>query len=652
MSSSTSRRPATAKPPAGAAAPARAFLGPIADLESHLPPEWWRHLFDEIYLKTDGDVVENAAATAAEVDQMLAVTGAGPGDRILDLCCGQGRHALELARRGYGRIQGVDRSGYLVRLARRRADTARLPVQFREGDARQLRVPEMSLDLVMLMGNSFGYFASEDDDLKVLKRALRGLAPGGRIYLDLTDGAWMRENFEKRSWEWIDQNHFVCRERGLSADGGRLISREVVVHDERGVIADQFYAERLYDREGIAKLLDRAGFREIRFHGRLSATSERNQDLGMMAHREIVTAVAPRRQPARRRRDRSLAVTVLLGDPGLPDPVKLNGQFNAEDLATVERLKNALAELDGYAFTYLDNHAAFDADLAAATCDLAFNLCDEGWNNDAFQELHVPARLDVLGMPYTGAGPACLAACYDKALVRAVAASLDIPVPAETYLRPGDQAATLPGIFPAILKPNFGDSSVGITAEAIVHDTTGLIQRLDVLRRDFGDRPILIQEFLTGTEYTVGLIGNPGVGFHVLPVLEVDYGRLADGLPRILGYESKYVPDSSYWNDIRYVEARLAPDALQEMVSHAARLFERLGCRDYARFDFRADAAGQIRLLEANPNPGWCWDGKMNLAAGLEGMRYSAFLGRILEAACQRLGIEAAESREERKRRA
>ena len=66
-----------------------------------------------------------------------------------------------------------------------------------------------------------------------------------------TDGDWLRGHFEPRSWEWIDENQFVCRERSLSEDGGRLISREVVVHAEKGVIADQFYAERLYGKAEI-----------------------------------------------------------------------------------------------------------------------------------------------------------------------------------------------------------------------------------------------------------------------------------------------------------------------------------------------------------------------------------------------------------------
>ena len=71
-------------------------------------------------------------------------------------------------------------------------------------------------------------------------------------------------------------------------------------------------------------------------------------------------------------------------------------------------------------------------------------------------------------------------------------------------------------------------------------------------------------------------------------------------------------------------------------------LFERLDCRDYARFDFRADANGEIKLLEANPNPGWCWDGKMNIMAGYAGMTYTDMLRLILEAAQARYSLASA----------
>jgi D-alanine-D-alanine ligase len=618
-------------------------LGPLTDLERHLPTDWWRTLFNAVYLQTDGDVVENAENTRHDIDLFLKSTGAEPADRILDLSCGQGRHTLELARRGYRRVTGVDRSRYLVRLARRRARQADLAATFREGDARKLRLPESAFDVVCVMGNSFGYFEKQDDDRGVLASIKRVLRSRGTLAMDLADGEWLRGNFEPRSWEWIDQDQFVCRERSISEDGQRLISREVVVHAERGVIADQFYAERLYSRETIAGLLDDLGFTELRFHVAPETGSEREQDLGMMARRMFLTTQAPVKVARKRRSAAPLRVTVLLGDPRLPDAVKLGGQFNPEDLTTVEKLKAALAELDGYRFSYLDNHASMMSELRADPPDLVLNLCDEGFGNDAQRELHVPAYLEMLGIPYTGAGPNCLGLCYDKSLTRAVAAAIDVPVPVETFFAPDDQIATIPSVFPALIKPALGDSSMGITSGSIVRTAAEAVDSLNRLREAFAGSALLVQEFLPGAEYTVGVMGNPGNGLDVLPILEVDYTRLPANLPQILSYESKWDPASPYWTDIAYREAEMDDDLRRRLTDHSILLFERLGCRDYARFDFRADADGEVKLLEVNPNPGWCWDGKMNLMAGFADIRYARLLGMVLDAARARLpGLTAA----------
>ncbi len=609
-------------------------LGPVPDLEHHLPPEWWRSLFNSLYLKTDGDVVENDDNTVREVEAILAAAGLDPNDRVLDLCCGQGRHSLELARRGFKKVTGLDRSRYLVSLARRRARVAGLDVRFREGDARKVAVPESSFDCVILMGNSFGYFDREEDDLVVLASIKRALRSNGKILLDLMDGEWMRQNFERRSWEWIDENQFVCRERSLSADQGRVISREVVVHAEKGVIADQFYAERLYSRERISKLLESTGFSEIRFHGALEARSTRNSDLGMMAHRNFISAVAPVKISTKKRGDVLYPhVSVLLGDPRLPDEIKRNGVFNQEDFEIVSRLKTALQELPGYTFQYLDNHSALINELRNLQSTFVLNLCDEGFNNDALKELHVPALLELFGVPYSGAGPAALGLCYNKALVRAAAESFDIPVPLESLFDPDDQGATLPSIFPALIKPCLGDSSLGITRRSVVNNTEEAMAYLTELRTTLPGRPLLVQEFLPGREFTVGLIGNPGFGYTVLPLLEVDYSGLPAELPKILSYESKWCPDSPYWDDLEYRQAVIDDESRRQMVDWSITLFERLGCRDYARIDFRADANGQLKLLEVNPNPGWCWDGKMNLMAGFAGYRYADFIRMVLEAA-------------------
>ncbi|MFL5279877.1 MAG: methyltransferase domain-containing protein, partial [Rhodopila sp.] len=612
-------------------------LGPVSDLERHLPTDWWRTLFNATYLQTDGDVVENEANTRLEVDLLLAVANVEPTYRILDLCCGQGRHSLELARRGFERVTGTDRSRYLIRLARRRAKDANLPVVFREGDARSFRCAPEAFDRVCMMGNSFGYFETQADDLAVLRGVRRALSPIGVLVLDIVDGEWMRENFAPRSWEWIDRDHFACRERELSRDGERIISREVVVHAEKGVIADQFYAERLYSPNGIADLLRQAGFAAVELHGNIQALSDRNQDLGMMANRLFATghvaAARPQHHPILTKRP----TTVLLGDPRRPDMVKRNAQYNSEDLDTVRNLKQALGTLSAYEFTYLDEHDGLLATLSRTQPEMVFNLCDEGFNNDAYQEPHVPALLDMLRIPYTGAGPACLALCYDKAVVRATATAHGIAVPQEIYLGPRDRVDERGPRFPAFLKPAHGDNSLGITRESLVHTTEELAATVGALRRQMPGRPLLVQEFLPGSEYTVGIIGNPGAKWTVLPILEVDYSGL-NGLPPILGHESKWHPDSQYWHGIGYRAATLDREAALRLEDTCGLLFERLGCRDYARFDFRTDAQGDIKLLEVNPNPGWCHDGKLNLMAGLAGLSYSAMLAMILAAARERLG--------------
>ncbi|PKK88494.1 MAG: D-alanine--D-alanine ligase [Candidatus Wallbacteria bacterium HGW-Wallbacteria-1] len=614
-------------------------IGPVPDLERHLPSDWWRTLFNALYLKTDGDVVENSENTRLEVDMVVEIGQLGTDDSILDLCCGQGRHVMELSRRGFKNVVGIDRSRYLVRQARQRARRDGLNVSFHEGDARRFRQFDAPFDCVTIMGNSFGYFEHARDDEAVLKNVGAFLREGGTVILDVVDGIWMASNFEKRSWEWIDQNHFVCRERDLARDGERIVTREVITHAEKGVIADQFYAERLYTPEGLSKLLQRAGFTDVHVHKSIEALSSRGQDLGMMAHRIVVSAKSiTKPRVVGTKRCKPSKITVITGDPRLPDTVKPDDSFGSADMETLDRMKKALEQIPNFTFTYLDNHPGLMKALAVNPPDFVLNLCDEGYMNDPFMELHVPSYLEMLKIPYTGAAPTCLGLCYNKSLVNQIAHSMDIPVPMETYVGSGDSAATLPSTFPAILKPNFGDSSVGITRNSIVNTGEELVERVEWLRQNVGKGPILIQEFLTGREFSVGIIGNPGLTMTVLPPLEVDYSGLDQDLPKILGYESKWIAGSPWWDKIKYCQAEVEDEIIRSLTDYSNLLFERLGCRDYARFDFRCDSEGRLKLLEVNPNPGWCWDGKMNMMAEFMGLNYTEFLELIISAARERLG--------------
>ncbi len=622
-------------------------LGPVRNLEEHVPSDWWHRIFNGLYLKTDADVVADSRITAGEVDVVLQCLGLNMQERILDLCCGQGRHSLELARRGCRNVEGLDRSHYLIQRAKERAKEQGLGIKFREGDARKLPFEADDFDVVLVLGNSFGYFETLQDDLGVLREIFRVIKPWGKLLIDIADGQFLKENFQSRSWEWIDKNLFVCRERSLSSDGERLVSREVVTHVAKGVIADQFYAERLYSKESLSEVLQQAGFSEVIFPTVITPASQRAQDLGMMERRIVATAQVRKEwsQPRKKAHAAHKNVVVILGDPRRPDPLKPLCVFDDDDFYTIDKMKEALRELDAYKFTYLSNHDTLMRDLLRmrTRIHLVVNLCDEGFGNDPRSELHVPALLEALGFPYSGAGPQCLAFCYDKSVVRGAAKEMGIPVPQAHFIKPEDSAYELPFDFPVLVKPNFGDSSFGITARSVAYDAEGLINAITGIRNNLGyEKPILVEEFLTGKDLTVGIIGNPPSSYMVLPISEEDYSALPEDLPRICGYEAKWCPDSPYWS-IRSVPARLNDSTARALIEWSTMLSERLECRDYTRFDWRLDAEGNPRLLEVNPNPGWCWDGHLAKMAAFTGMTYAEMLAAILRAAEDRLGIGGSE---------
>jgi len=620
------------------------FLGPVEDLESYVKADWWRQIFNANYLRTDGDVVEDPSITKREIDLFLQALAPSKDSVILDLCCGQGRHTLELARRGYQNLFGLDRSHYLINRAKSISKKEGLKVTFKEGDARKLPFPNDKFDYVMIPGNSFGYFESSQDDVKVLQEVLRVLKPYGKLLVDITDGNYVRTHFQPRSWEWIDKTYFVCRERALSKDQQRLISREVITHVSKGVIADQFYAERLYTEQSINTLLASVGFKATTLHAQVQTDSQRNQDLGMMERRILITAQAQKAwSPVRTSSKGVKNVAVIMGDPQRNDVVKPAASFDEDDYNTINELKRALSELRQYKITYLNNHATLLHDLLRlkGKIDFIFNLCDEGFNNEATKELHVPALLEMLEIPYTGGGPQCLAYCYDKSLVRGIAQEMGIPVPYGFFIKAEDiNFIEIQIEFPVIVKPNFGDSSFGITRNSVCYNVMDLENALLQVREKVGyDKPVLVEKFLTGKDISVGIIGNSPESYQVLPVIEEDYSVLPDDLPKICGYEAKWDATSPYWN-LRSIPANLPEATERYLVASCLKLFERLGCRDYVRFDWRLDGEGTPRLLEVNPNPGWCWDGHLAKMAKLVGLSYPQMLQQILRAAEDRLQLQ------------
>ena len=126
-------------------------IGPVEDLESYVKADWWRQIFNANYLRTDGDVVEDDEITRKEVSLLTSVIPLSLDSYILDLCCGQGRHCIELGRRGYYNVYGLDRSHYLITRAKNVSRKEGVSISFKEGDARKIPFSADLFDFVTFM---------------------------------------------------------------------------------------------------------------------------------------------------------------------------------------------------------------------------------------------------------------------------------------------------------------------------------------------------------------------------------------------------------------------------------------------------------------------------------------------------------------------
>ena len=253
-------------------------------------PDWWKTLFDDIYLLTDARTVRDETLTRREVDVFCNLVPMGPEVRVFDLCGGQGRHALELARRGNAVCTVLDYSPVLLAEGRQSAQRQDLAVTFVQGDARATPLAADAFDVVLILGNSLGYSAEEDADLNILLESRRLLTRGGWLLLDVTDGSAVRQNLTPNAWHEIGDDVVVCRQRELGSE--RVCAREMVLSKTRGVIRDKTYSIHLYEPEDLEALVSRAGFVDIQINAHHAVLNDR-EDRGCMNHRLIVVARKP-----------------------------------------------------------------------------------------------------------------------------------------------------------------------------------------------------------------------------------------------------------------------------------------------------------------------------------------------------------------------
>jgi SAM-dependent methyltransferase len=226
--------------------------------------DWWRTWFGPSYLALyDQTLTER---TPIEIDRLETLLQLRPPGRILDLPCGQGRHAIEMARRGY-EVTGMDISPFLIEIARERAQAAGVQVHWLTGDMRQ-RIPAVEFDLILNLFTSFGYFADDDDDQQVLEAAASMLAPGGRFVLEVINGERVMANFEERGWFTVGQSA-VMEARSLDRPSQRMVVQRTVSTPPDTETSS--HTLRLYTGSQLEAAMRRAGFGRVDIHGDWSA---------------------------------------------------------------------------------------------------------------------------------------------------------------------------------------------------------------------------------------------------------------------------------------------------------------------------------------------------------------------------------------------
>jgi len=249
-----------------------------------IDPDWWKTMFDEVYLLTDARSVCDDCITRQEVDILCGLLPISPGQRILDLCGGHGRHSLELSSRGMGECIVVDYSARLLAKAMTAARERNLRVPCIQSDARRIGLPDHCFDHVLILGNSLGYLPELDADRAILGEARRVLRPGGWLLVDVADGSRVKQSFNPKVWHEATGDIVVCRERVL--EGDTMCAREMVLSKGKGLIRDRTYCIRLYDAEALRELLEKTGFRDVRVHGDFSRQRS-GGDYGLMNTRLI-----------------------------------------------------------------------------------------------------------------------------------------------------------------------------------------------------------------------------------------------------------------------------------------------------------------------------------------------------------------------------
>jgi len=302
-----------------------------------------------------------------------------------------------------------------------------------------------------------------------------------------------------------------------------------------------------------------------------------------------------------------------------------------DKIDTVHAIRDAL-EAGGLSVTLLEADEGLPGLIRHAGADIAFNIA-EGLSGRA-REGQVPSLLSMLGIPHTGSDATTLCVALDKALTKRVLSTYRVRTPRHEVVGPGKARLSRRLRFPVIVKPNCEGSSKGIGEISIAEtpeQLSGILRRNHALYAD----EMLVEEYIEGREFTVGILGN-GASARVFPPMEIVFERPTEGQHTVYSYPVK----QDFRRYVRYeCPAKLTDQQNRELVSMARRAFTALNCRDFTRVDFRMGADGKMYFIEINPLPGLAPGySDYPMLAAFSGVGHAELVRGVLDAAAKRLG--------------
>ena len=296
--------------------------------------------------------------------------------------------------------------------------------------------------------------------------------------------------------------------------------------------------------------------------------------------------------------------------------------------ATVGAIAKALEGL-GHSVELFEARDNLPGKLAEGTIDIAFNIAEGSGGRS--REAVVPALLDLYDIEYTGSDATTLSLTLDKSLAKRIVAQAGLKTAPFILMFTGKERLPKDLTFPVVCKPNAEGSSKGIFAKSVANNTDELRQIVKSLIKRYSGG-VLVESFLSGREFSVGLLG-PNKKPKVLPPMEIVFLDKDNPTP-IYTFEHKIADNQ----EVRYqAPADVDPKLKKKLETLASKSYQVLGCRDVSRIDIRLDAKGEPCFIECNPLPGLSpqWS-DLCIIAGAAEISYDELIAHIVAPAIKR----------------